>query len=64
MSKPGRNDLCVCGSGKKYKKCCLNGMPLQYMNAEEYGNLLEEIMDNNPLIGAEAAASRIRNSQR
>jgi len=19
---PGRNDLCVCGSGKKYKKCC------------------------------------------
>ncbi len=21
MSKPGRNDLCPCGSGKKYKKC-------------------------------------------
>jgi hypothetical protein len=21
---PGRNDLCPCGSGKKYKKCCLN----------------------------------------
>ena len=21
---PGRNDPCVCGSGKKYKKCCLN----------------------------------------
>jgi len=20
----GRNDLCLCGSGKKYKKCCLN----------------------------------------
>jgi len=20
----GRNDLCPCGSGKKYKKCCLN----------------------------------------
>jgi preprotein translocase subunit SecA len=20
--KVGRNDLCVCGSGKKYKKCC------------------------------------------
>ncbi len=20
--KPGRNDLCECGSGKKYKKCC------------------------------------------
>jgi SEC-C motif len=20
--KPGRNDLCLCGSGKKYKHCC------------------------------------------
>ena len=24
MSKPGRNDLCPCGSGKKYKNCCMN----------------------------------------
>jgi hypothetical protein len=23
MAKVGRNDLCPCGSGKKYKKCCL-----------------------------------------
>src|SRR5690349_15482816 len=23
MTKLGRNDLCPCGSGKKYKKCCL-----------------------------------------
>jgi len=23
MTKPGRNDPCHCGSGKKYKKCCL-----------------------------------------
>jgi hypothetical protein len=23
MAKIGRNDLCPCGSGKKYKKCCL-----------------------------------------
>ncbi|MDK9721646.1 MAG: SEC-C metal-binding domain-containing protein [Rhodospirillales bacterium] len=22
--KVGRNDLCPCGSGKKFKKCCLN----------------------------------------
>ena len=22
----GRNDPCPCGSGKKYKKCCLNRM--------------------------------------
>ena len=23
MAKPGRNDPCHCGSGAKYKKCCL-----------------------------------------
>jgi len=22
QSRVGRNDLCPCGSGKKYKKCC------------------------------------------
>jgi hypothetical protein len=22
MAKTGRNDLCTCGSGQKYKKCC------------------------------------------
>jgi len=22
MPKTGRNDLCPCGSGRKYKKCC------------------------------------------
>jgi uncharacterized protein YecA (UPF0149 family) len=21
---PSRNDLCPCGSGKKYKKCCMD----------------------------------------
>ena len=23
-NKIGRNDLCPCGSGKKYKKCCIS----------------------------------------
>jgi hypothetical protein len=22
MSKAGRNDLCACGSGRKFKRCC------------------------------------------
>lgn len=26
MEKPGRNDTCPCGSGKKFKKCCENRM--------------------------------------
>lgn len=24
FGKLGRNELCPCGSGKKYKRCCLN----------------------------------------
>lgn len=24
IPKPGRNDPCPCGSGKKYKNCCMN----------------------------------------
>ena len=27
--KPGRNDLCPCGSGKKFKRCCLDLMRYQ-----------------------------------
>jgi SEC-C motif domain protein len=27
LSKIGRNDPCSCGSGKKYKKCCLDPEP-------------------------------------
>jgi len=29
MSKIGRNAPCPCGSGKKYKKCCINGKKRQ-----------------------------------
>lgn len=27
--KVGRNDLCPCGSGLKYKKCCINKLPVE-----------------------------------
>lgn len=30
MSKPGRNDPCPCGSGKKYKKCCIDKKPREH----------------------------------
>jgi hypothetical protein len=29
MAKVGRNDPCPCGSGMKYKKCCLDKKPRQ-----------------------------------
>jgi uncharacterized protein YecA (UPF0149 family) len=32
MTKAGRNAPCPCGSGKKYKKCCLNNTPNEIKN--------------------------------
>jgi hypothetical protein len=32
---PGRNDPCPCGSGKKYKKCCLDKVQLAVKLAKE-----------------------------
>ncbi len=29
MSKIGRNEPCPCGSGKKYKKCCIDELLVQ-----------------------------------
>jgi hypothetical protein len=34
MATIGRNDPCPCGSGKKYKKCCLN--ETKVVSAEEF----------------------------
>jgi hypothetical protein len=36
MAKIGRNDPCVCGSGKKYKNCCINKTFAQSEFAEPY----------------------------
>ena len=48
--KIGRNDPCPCGSGLKYKKCCLgkNGSPdrdLEAIYAEKYGIRLKKEKD-------------------
>lgn len=49
-SKPGRNDLCSCGSGLKYKKCC--GAPQQIVAEYDYrgenGDLLYQIVRKEP----------------
>lgn len=42
MSKIKRNDPCPCGSGKKYKKCCMN------KNVEGLGSVsLHEELNNH-----------------
>ena len=53
--KPGRNDPCPCGSGKKYKKCCLykenNAVTVSNSSAvriEDKYDLLEMYPKNSP----------------
>ncbi len=43
--KPGRNEQCPCGSGKKYKRCCLNSA--QSMNDDLHSEM-EQILAMNP----------------
>lgn len=60
MAKIGRNELCPCGSGKKYKKCCIdkdeqrNVMQPKPMERFDYSHLLsyEEVneMSNDEII--------------
>jgi len=37
---PGRNDPCPCGSGKKYKKCCLGKLGDSPANVNEIGEMV------------------------
>ena len=37
----GRNDLCPCGSGKKYKKCCVNKVIPLKPNKNEWEKILD-----------------------
>ena len=45
MDKVGRNDPCPCGSGKKYKKCCLQKSFTQVGKEESIRqNLVHELL--------------------
>lgn len=53
--KIGRNDPCLCGSGKKYKNCCMNKqvakpgsrkLTAKWLNAPEGPNLMERTFGN------------------
>lgn len=43
MGRIGRNDFCPCGSGKKYKKCCINKADL---NIERNRHWFKEDIEN------------------
>jgi hypothetical protein len=44
MVKIGRNEICHCGSGIKYKKCCLNNKSIQ-MNKNENSEKIQKCID-------------------
>jgi hypothetical protein len=63
--KVGRNDLCPCGSGKKYKKCCLplheearKDMPPDYIQEMEGWAKLKKKLDEDVKRGFDLLYSR------
>jgi len=57
--KPGRNDPCPCGSGKKYKECCGLGQTqggfvqtpeLWFPPSEQTGTLWDDYMEVIPIV--------------
>ena len=47
--KPGRNQLCPCGSGKKYKKCCINKTGT-HLKTNTFEDFREVFIDDGELI--------------
>ncbi len=43
--KPGRNEPCPCGSGKKYKRCCMNSVSKQHVSMVDD---IEHVVAMNP----------------
>jgi hypothetical protein len=59
-NKPGRNDPCPCGSGKKYKKCCGFDAAPSFLipESERTGTPYDEYMEVMPLLGMYAQKIR------
>jgi hypothetical protein len=61
VPKLGRNEPCHCGSGKKYKKCCLAGDQELLSDASEYaGKTRSEIKSNPGLVDDPAVIYEMR----
>ncbi len=71
MQKIGRNAPCPCGSGKKYKKCCLlkqderpkSALPIGYKTVytelDQLSNSVVDLIKQNKLKKAEAVSRRL-----
>ncbi|WP_341303428.1 tetratricopeptide repeat protein [Pseudomonas sp. TMP25] len=74
-SQPGRNDLCPCGSGLKYKKCCLEKSSQRLIrqrfdqafateNWQQVLSLASELSDNSQALRRAVALAHYQLSQR
>lgn len=66
MKKTGRNEPCPCGSGKKYKKCCIHApkLPQQggryvYTNLDKLSNQVTDLIDQGEFAEAEAVCQQL-----
>ena len=72
MAKIGRNATCPCGSGKKYKKCCLSPQQAKrpssgkktrfipvYTELDQLSNSVVDIIKQNKLDEAEAVSQKL-----
>jgi hypothetical protein len=66
MKKPGRNEPCPCGSGKKYKKCCLHapkpsvGGTFIYTDLDDLSNQIPELIRLEKYDKAEEVCRKLR----
>ena len=65
MSKIGRNEPCPCGSGKKYKKCCLPAsQPLKessfiYTDLDDLSNQVTDLIEKKKFAEAENVCRKL-----
>ena len=65
MKKPGRNEPCPCGSGKKYKKCCIHtpkpsaGGTFFYSDLDKLSNQIPELIKQKKYAEAEEVCRKL-----
>lgn len=50
LQRPGRNDICPCGSGKKHKHCCLHLPVFDPLPSDLFWPLLGEVLPEKELV--------------
>ncbi|PIP79551.1 MAG: hypothetical protein COW84_09295 [Gammaproteobacteria bacterium CG22_combo_CG10-13_8_21_14_all_40_8] len=52
LDKPQRNEPCLCGSGKKFKQCCIHTPALQFVQLEMFWPYLINFLSHADLLNA------------